>query len=141
MEYDFDTGLLEKQAEEMAKKGMQQYSDFCHNHISRIEFMHLKDSGHHETFKSIAQDVDNREVDMSLLDKHQSLKNNNKEISALKDRISELENQKSRLMEALNLSGKYIEYISKFLVTISRVDSKKIEQKSEEFGRKIKNLL
>ena len=58
MEYDFDTSLLEKQAEAEAKKGMLRYSDFCHNHISRVEFMYLKEGGFHDTFKEIAQDVD-----------------------------------------------------------------------------------
>lgn len=60
MDYDFDISLLEKQAEHASKKGLQAYSDFCHNHISRVEFMHLKESGHHETFKGIAKDVDKK---------------------------------------------------------------------------------
>lgn len=61
MEYDFDTSLLEKQAQEEARKGELNYSRWWHSSaVSRAEKLYLVKGGFHDTFKSIAKDVDKK---------------------------------------------------------------------------------
>lgn len=61
MQYDFDTNLLEQQAEAQSKKGMLAYTRWWFSSaITPPERDYLIQGGFQETFKGIAKDVDKK---------------------------------------------------------------------------------